>query len=138
MLQWLADRLNRPVVIAWLAYFTALEVLSWLTTSPGFGPCLISPDENDNPGEYDEQHSCPTFFVGSLILLGRFDRFIEHHDKGIVAAFTVVLAISTIGLWRSTARLWHETRATGERQIRDTEILERAYISVEGFGIGPM
>jgi hypothetical protein len=48
------------------------------------------------------------------------------HDP--VAVYTAVLAISTIGLWIVTAR--------GIRnQRRDTEILQRAYLSVEPGGI---
>jgi hypothetical protein len=101
----------RPMVFIWTAYFSALELLSWLLASaPG---CLISPDQDGHTGENNNQQGCPTFFGGLLILLFRADRFIEHHDKSIVAVFTVVLAISTIGLWISTYHLW----GAGERQI---------------------
>jgi hypothetical protein len=48
----------------------------------------------------------------------------------VLALFTAVLGISTIGLWIVTAR--------GVRnQTRDTEIIQRAYISVEPNGITP-
>jgi len=42
------------------------------------------------------------------------DTFIGDHDKSFVAAFTVILALSTIGLWLATNRLWE----AGEKQIR--------------------
>jgi hypothetical protein len=48
-----------------------------------------------------------------------------------LVAFTGVLAVSTIGLWIVTAR--------GVRiQSADTRILQRAYLSVEPFGVHPM
>jgi len=47
---------------------------------------------------------------GMLDLLARFDTFMEHHDKSIVASFTILLALSTIGLWWSTRKLWKATR----------------------------
>src|SRR5215472_7025642 len=45
-----------------------------------------------------------------LDLVARFDTFMEHHDKSIVASFTILLALSTIGLWWSTRKLWKATR----------------------------
>jgi hypothetical protein len=48
----------------------------------------------------------------------------------VLALFTGILGLSTIGLWIVTAR--------GVRnQTRDTEILQRAYVSVEPAGIAP-
>lgn len=44
--------------------------------------------------------------------------------------FTGVLAASTIGLWIVTWRV-------GRRQAKDTRILQRAYLSVEPFGVNP-
>src|SRR5262245_6538755 len=61
----------------------------------------------------------------------------EHHDKSIVASFTIVLAISTILLWLETRKLWEETRRTAQRQEADTKILQRAYIAAIPLGIEP-
>lgn len=44
-----------------------------------------------------------------------------------VAAFTLVLAASTVGLWIVT---W----LSGRAQSRDTRILQRAYVTVDGLG----
>jgi hypothetical protein len=122
MLRTVASWFQRRIVLIWAAYFSILEILSWaLADAPG---CLISasssfidPDQNDRAGYNDNQHGCPTFFVGLLILISRADRFIEHHDKSIVAVFTVVLAISTILLWRATQHLYE----AGERQLTHFE-----------------
>jgi hypothetical protein len=112
MLVRIASWFQRPTVLIWAAYFSALEILSWaLADAPG---CLISADQNDYTSYHDNEHGCPTFFRGLLLLLGRLDGFFEHHDKSIIASFTIVLALSTIGLWFSTYRLWE----AGEQQIR--------------------
>jgi hypothetical protein len=119
-----ANWLQRPMVLLWLAYFAILEILSWGTSSWPSGPCLISPDQNQYPTNNNDQHSCPTFFIGSLIILGRFDRFIGDHDKSIVAVFTIVLAISTIGLWISTKSV----AIAGKAAADHIPLVERAYI----------
>jgi hypothetical protein len=129
----LLERIVRGIVILVVASLF-LEALSWFTAP--VPPCLIqTTNEEQAAHHYDD---CPTLFPGSLILLGRADHFIERHDKSIVAAFTVVLAISTIGLWLATVGLHRSTHAlweAGERQARDTRILERAYLTIEGDGI---
>jgi hypothetical protein len=104
------------------------ELLSWVTaTWPG--PCIVSSDQDVR--SEDAQISCPTFFVGSLIILKRADGLISRHDKSIVAVFTVVLAFSTIGLWISTNRLWEagEHQLTHLRETADRQL--RAYIYIE-------
>ena len=40
--------------------------------------------------------------------------FFDKHSEAVTALFTIVLAISTIGLWSATRRLW----LSGEKQIR--------------------
>jgi hypothetical protein len=105
----------RQWVLIAVCYLLFLEGLSWVT-SAGPGPCVVYPEQHSGAGQNDNQKSCATFFDGSLILLGRLNHFIERHDKSIVATFTVVLAISTIGLWLATKRLWE----AGERQIKTT------------------
>src|SRR5258708_2217137 len=57
-----------------------------------------------------------------------FERFWEWTTDDPVAVYTLVLAISTIGLWVVT---W---RGIGN-QSRETRILQRAYLSVEPEGI---
>ena len=95
-----------------VAFLVFAECLSWWTAS-GPGPCLISPQQYQTAPNQNNQESCPTFFVGSLVILGRVDRFIANHDKSIIAVFTIVLAISTIGLWLST----YEMAKSGDREL---------------------
>jgi hypothetical protein len=99
-------------IIAALIFLGLLELLSWETASwPS--PCAIEISHKEQAAHHYQEKDCPTFFSGMLILLGRIDHFIESHDKSIVAGFTVVLAISTIGLWLATIKLWK----AGERQM---------------------
>jgi hypothetical protein len=60
-----------------------------------------------------------------------FERFWEWTTDDPVAVYTLVLAISTIGLWIVT---WRGIRG----QSRETRILQRAYLSVEPAGIHPI
>jgi hypothetical protein len=58
-----------------------------------------------------------TVLQGPLIsLIVGIGDFVGDHDKGIVAAFTAILALSTIGLWTSTINLY----LSGEKQIRSS------------------
>jgi hypothetical protein len=60
-------------------------------------------------------------------LVGSFDE----HNGAFTALFTIVLSISTIGLWRATNKLWE----AGERQIevagRSADVAERALTFTE-------
>lgn len=92
-------------------------------------PCVVQEIHGHQTSKNNSEKDCPTFFVATLIGLGNLDHFIEQHDKSIVAGFTVVLAISTIGLWLSTARLQETTNAlwtAGERQLELTRISAEA------------
>jgi hypothetical protein len=105
-------KVQRWIIVAALL-LTALQIVS-LWSPPTFGPCLVSPQEHATSGKNDDQQTCPTLFQGSLILLGRVDHFLEQHDKSIIGLFTIVLAVSTIGLWLSTDKLWR----AGKRQMK--------------------
>jgi hypothetical protein len=128
------EKAVRGLVVVLFA-FMLLEGLSWLTAT--IPPCLIQTTDKEQAAHHYNEKDCPTFLPGSLILLGRADHFIESDDKSIVAGFTIVLAFSTIGLWlatvglqRSTNRLWD----AGERQLKLTRKTSRrqlrAYIHV--------
>jgi hypothetical protein len=106
-----------------LAFLVPLEIIS-LSQSPAFGPCLIKPQQEAASAQNNQQQACPTFSEGTLILLGRADKFFEHHDKSILAVFTIALAVSTALLWWSTDKLWR----AGERQLK---IAEAAAIAAE-------
>jgi hypothetical protein len=102
--------------LLFIGFLAFAEFSSWVTASwPG--ACVVSPEQDSNAADQANQHNCPTFFVGSWIVLKRVDRVVGRHDKSIVAIFTVVLAISTIGLWVSTNALWK----AGERQLEHAQ-----------------
>jgi hypothetical protein len=97
------ERTIRGSVIVLLVLLT-LEGVSWMAAP--VPPCLIKTTHQEQAAYHYIEKDCPTFFSGSLILFGRIDHFIDMHDKSIVAVFTVVLAISTIGLWLATNGLY--------------------------------
>jgi hypothetical protein len=113
------------------------EGLSWMMAG-GLGPCLMEPGHSQEAANNNEHEDCPTFFAGTLLSFERGFEWVKRddNDKGVIAAFTAVLAVSTIGLWLATIRLWRagETQRllaedTAERQLR-------AYVSVESGGNG--
>jgi len=107
--------MGKQVLFLWLLCFLLFaEALSWWT-APGLGPCLVEAEHSQQATNDDEKHDCPTFFAGSLLLGQRGFEWIKSsdNDKAVVAGFTIVLAISTIGLWLATIDLYR----AGERQI---------------------
>jgi hypothetical protein len=120
---------RRIFFLCLLSFLMFAEGVSWFTAG-GLGPCLIEPEHSQQAADNNEHEDCPTFFAGTLLGFQRGFDWIKRddNDKGVVAGFTVVLAISTIGLWLATNRLWD----AGERQLghlSDTaERQLRAYI----------
>jgi hypothetical protein len=101
----------------WLCVLCALlfaQLVSWFYAGPDSPLCLIEPEHNEQAPD-DNKNYCPTFFAGSLLLSERGFEWIKRddNDKAVVAAFTIVLGISTIGLWLATINLWK----AGERQL---------------------
>jgi hypothetical protein len=91
---------GRDLLLLCLCYFVFAEGLSWITASwPG--PCLV---QEENYDEGSNKKNCATFVAGMVTVTGRAIEIIKSHDndKAIVAFFTIVLAISTIGLWVAT------------------------------------
>jgi hypothetical protein len=107
------------------------EALSWVMAG-GLGPCLVKPEHSQQSANNNEHQDCPTFFAGTLLTFERGADILKRddNDKAVVAGFTIVLAISTIGLWLATNRLWE----AGERQLshlsNTAERQLRAYIAV--------
>jgi hypothetical protein len=107
---------SRTEVVAWrrvLEYVAfvivlALAIDAWVS----FTACQIIADQAGQY-QYSVKH-CGIFdgpFLKSLVAAATF---FEDHSEAVTAAFTIVLAVSTIGLWLSTYRLW---------QAGDTQIL---------------
>jgi len=104
---------TRLLLLLIFGFLAFAEASSWVTASwPG--DCLVNPEQGPRSSNDANQKDCPTFIAGSLILLKRADRVIGRHDKSIVAVFTVVLAVSTIGLWIATLDLFR----AGEKQMQ--------------------
>jgi hypothetical protein len=93
-------------------YLALAEVLSWHPV-PDLSLCLIQAEHSEQATNHDEKKYCPAFHTGIIASLDAVDGFLERHDKSVVGGFTIVLAISTIGLWLATNRLWF----AGERQL---------------------
>jgi hypothetical protein len=67
----------------------------------------------------DENH-CTAF--GGIILgsgLTYVVHFLHNYEQELIAGFTIVLAVSTIGLWLSTKHLWETTRSAVELANRE-------------------
>lgn len=92
-------------------------------------------DTKNKEGEYATQEGVAKIAKIYSIRRDCIGTFIHKNGEAITALFTVVLAISTIGLWSSTRNLWSATVDAANRQEKDTEILQRAYLSVEPGGI---
>lgn len=96
-----------PAIVLSLAIFLILDgTISSLETCH---PPPNSPSAGQNGNENCTVLEGP--FISLIIGIGNF---VGNHDKGIVAAFTAILALSTIGLWTTTANLYR----SAERQIR--------------------
>jgi hypothetical protein len=110
-----------PAILLSLALLLVLDgtISSLLTCHP--------PPNGASQSQNSQEHC--TVFQGPLSSLIVFiGEFFEAHDKGIVAAFTVILAISTILLWDATKNLWTEAQAqrsenklAADRQFETTQ-----------------
>src|SRR5258708_5240545 len=106
----------------WLVFECSVSWMAFCDQAQGYGGSHPSP----------EGYEC--IFNGPVVSIGRYFvriwRDIFDKADAYVALFTLVLAISTINLWSAT-------KTAAERQEKDTRILQRAYLSVEPFGIRP-
>lgn len=103
--------LKRSWLLVAFVYLLFAEALSWLPV-PDSSLCLIQAEHGEKVADSDGK-KCPAFHVGAALAFDQANTFLESHDKSVVGGFTIVLAISTIGLWLATNKLW----AAGERQL---------------------
>ncbi|MEA2841430.1 MAG: hypothetical protein QOF41_2760 [Methylobacteriaceae bacterium] len=91
--------------IAWasLGLLGALEILSWQTAAYG-QICYET-------GQTADQE-CAAYGIPLFVFI-KIGKALEDHNAAVTAFFTVVLAISTIALWRSTDKLWLAAVAQG-------------------------
>ncbi len=122
--------LKRTWLLIAIVYFGLAEALSWMPVSD-LSLCLIQAEHSQQSANHDGEKYCSTFHAGAALVFEKVDSFLEHHDKSVVGGFTIVLAISTIGLWLATNRLWQagETQRLLAENTAEREL--RAYISVE-------
>lgn len=122
--------LKRNWALIWLVYLAFAEVLS-LVSVPDLSLCLIQPEHSQQSSNQIETKYCPAFHTGAALAFEKVDGWLERHDKSVIGVFTIVLAISTIGLWLATNKLW----AAGERQLVHLDGASkhqlRAYIHIE-------
>src|SRR5712664_4961856 len=104
--------LKRNWALIAFVYLALAEALS-LAPVPDLSLCLIQPEHGEQSTNHDDPKYCPAFHTGIVAAIDASDGFLERHDKSVVGGFTIVLAISTIGLWLATNKLWW----AGERQI---------------------
>jgi hypothetical protein len=104
--------LKRNWALVVLVYLVLAEALS-LVPVPDLSLCLIQPENGEQPTNHNDKKYCPAFHTGAALVFESVDAFLERHDKSVVGGFTIVLAISTIGLWLATNALWK----AGEKQF---------------------
>jgi hypothetical protein len=105
--------LKRNWALIAFVYLALAEAFS-LAPVPDLSLCLIRPEHHEKAADDNDNKYCPAFDAGIALVFEKTDLFLETHDKSVVGAFTIVLAISTIGLWLATNKLW----VAGERQLR--------------------
>ncbi len=103
---------KRELALLVFIYLALAEVLSWHSV-PDTSLCLIQPGHSEQSTDHNGYIYCPAFHTGIIAFLGALDGFLGRHDKSVVGGFTIVLAISTIGLWLATIGLYQ----AGERQL---------------------
>jgi hypothetical protein len=121
--------------IIWIVYFGVLQILSWaLSESP---LCILISEKNqakNQAGDDTHVRACATLFEDFI----RGIRYLwDHADSdALTAVSTLLIAVFTFTLYRSTTRLWEAS----ERQIRlardDFEATHRPWVSVK-ISIGP-
>ena len=88
------------------------------------------------------QEECTALRGPVLISLTWLLTRLHKYEGAVIALFTIMLAVFTARLWFSTDKLWEATRKlavdaerTAQNQSTQTQILERAYITVDPLGI---
>ena len=90
----------------------ALLFSAWIVAgSKSFQSCM---QEEQHKSAIEDAVKGPTqFFAAISAHKDCAGHFVEENGEGIIASFSIILAISTIGLWLAANRLW----AAGEKQF---------------------
>jgi hypothetical protein len=106
------DRLSSPMMLVWLIYFSFAELLSLL---PSQASSCILISEEASAEDYSGNYACASMHEAIF----RFARYIwdsASHDN-IIAFGTILIAVFTYVLYRSTDKLW----TAGEKSARSYE-----------------
>ncbi|MCW5694944.1 MAG: hypothetical protein KIT48_21510 [Pseudolabrys sp.] len=96
----------RRVLFGSLSFFLIVFIVSWESGSTG-EVCSVN--------EKTHHQECTKYNL-AVVPLAYALAALRENGEAIIALFTVILGISTIGLWNATNRLWE----AGERQMRLT------------------
>ena len=123
------DRLSNPMMFVWMVYILFAELLSLL---PSQAPSCILKSEEANAENYSGDYACASMHEAIL----RATRYLwdnASHDN-VIAFGTILIALFTFVLYRSTTKLW----LAGEKQIEialkaanAADLSARAAIAIE-------
>src|SRR5229473_2522287 len=93
--------LESPMTLVWLVYFSLAELLSLLPSQPS--SCILISEEA-SAENYSGDYACASMHEAIF----RFIRYIlDHADHDNIIAFgTMMIAVFTYVLYRSTEKLW--------------------------------
>ncbi len=122
------DALNWVSVIRWrrwliITLIVLIPLVFFVNQSHLFWACVVA-NRQVNVGLSVHGIGDGAFAIGWWCL----GVFVDGNGAAITALFTVVLAISTIGLWRVTGRTLEHSKTSSERQLR-------AYVFLSGQSI---
>ena len=111
------ERLSSLMTPVWLIYFSIAELLSLL---PSKASSCILISEEANAENYTGNYACAPMHEAIF----RFIRYVWDHSghDNIIAFGTLLIALFTFVLYRSTEKLW----LAGEKQIEVARIAAKA------------
>jgi hypothetical protein len=122
---------------SWAIASSAAIIFIWVAIeSDAFQNCM-----NMNKSYFESSDYGPPKGVAKIIATLRWDKvctgeFLKEDGEAITAFFTLVLGLSTVGLWISTWNLWEVTNATLTHSEKTAERQLRAYVYLEVIGRG--
>jgi hypothetical protein len=113
----------------WLFVFVALLLSTWIVAgSKSFQSCMQ--EEQHQGAKENAIKGATQFFAAISAHKDCTGHFVEENGEGIIASFTIILAISTIGLWLATGKLWGATNATLIHAKETSENQLRPYVDI--------
>jgi hypothetical protein len=117
------------VARAWIFSFAFLLAVGWVvTSSKPFQACIKQHQQSGAAENFEQSISAISIALG--IYRDCLGGFTHDNAEAIIAAFTIILSLSTIFLWVATRDLVSGSERTAERQLR-------AYIVADGTDMDP-